>query len=389
MNIDQLRKIAKLTKSKKSIELLIDEDEFIIKNIIMIVDKLKKEDVVYNEDEINEFIELTKKGLEEHESFDKDICTIITSMTNTYNIKEEPNINDINSVIKLYITEEYNGITVDIIKKFKPLISIEDFKKLYEALKSVDFQIKLDEFSAINKNNSLEFIPTRTIDEICNLIREDNGLTPKQIYETYFDIDILKYRTYEETKSLGNKIMEAYNSEEYKDKVKKYDKGESADIELIAIDSMLLTHMTNQEHLSIMDEFINDPSDGLYKIISNRDVIEHRNYNQIIELINLYKTNNNNYEIITNHKLLLQPFEVQIEYLNILNNTKSPYIKDLVLNSEEPITEEFTKKIKKLDEPITLKEELISTSIDEFINSLEDNGIEDFDSTTQVYVKRK
>ena len=78
-----------------------------------------------------------------------------------------------------------------------------------------------------------------------------------------------------------------------------------------------------------------------------------------MKLIKLYKDNNDTYEGIVNHKLLLLPIDEQIEYINLIINTKSPYIKDLVLNSEEPITKDtFRKNKRKLDEPVSIEKRL-------------------------------
>ena len=276
----------------------------------------------------------------------------------------------------------------NLIKNFKPILSREDFFKLYEALKSIDFQFDLKEYSLANEKVH-EFIPTRTIDEICNLIKDNNGLTPNQIREIYFDNEILKYRTYEESKALGNKVVEAYNSEEYIKKINSDKHNEKTDIELLVTDKVIIARTTNEEHLSLLDKFIDNPTYDLYMILSNRDLLEHRTYSEILKLIDIYNQNSNTYEMIINHKLLLLPIDVQIEYINLLINTKSPYIKDIVLNSEEPITKDTINKLKELDKPKTVKEELISSSIDEFIKSLEDNGIEKFNSETQIYVKKK
>ena len=147
--------------------------------------------------------------------------------------------------------------------------------------------------------------------------------------------------------------------------------------------------MTNDEHLSILNEFIDEPSYELYKILTDRDLLEHRTYSELMRLIKIYKRNNNTYESIVNHKLLLLPIDIQIEYIDIIINTKSPYIKDIVLNSDTPITIDYLEKIKELDEPIEVKEQLYSSSIDNFIKTLEDNGIEEFNSKTPIYVKNK
>ena len=108
-----------------------------------------------------------------------------------------------------------------------------------------------------------------------------------------------------------------------------------------------------------------------------------------MNLIKIYKENHDTYESIVNHKLLLLPISSQIECINIISNTKSPYIKDIVLNSDKPITEEVINELKDLDKPISIQEELNIASIDEFIKSLEDNGIEEFNSNTPIYVKNK
>ena len=289
-------------------------------------------------------------------------------------------------MIELYIVEGYSKTTINIIKNFKPILSLEDFTKLYNSLKSVNFEVNLKQYSLENEDID-EFIPTRTIDEVCNLIKEDNGLNPTQISEIYFDEDMLKYRTYEESKKIGDKVMEAYNSEEYNEKIKKDKHNEKTDIELIATDKALITRMKNDEHLSLMNEFINNPSYELYKILSNRDLLEHRTYFDLMELIKLYKANPDTYEGIVNHKLLLLPIHEQIQYINLIITSKSPYIKDLLLYSEEPITKDTITKIRKLNEPVSIEKRLNETSIDDFIKSLEDNGIEDFDGKTLIYVK--
>ena len=156
---------------------------------------------------------------------------------------------------------------------------------------------------------------------------------------------------------------------------------------LFVTDKVIIARTTNEEHLSLLDKFIDNPTYDLYMILSNRDLLEHRTYSEILKLIDIYNQNSNTYEMIINHKLLLLPIDVQIEYINLLINTKSPYIKDIVLNSEEPITKDTINKLKELDKPKTVKEELISSSIDEFIKSLEDNGINEFNSKTPIYVK--
>ena len=385
MNIEQLKKIAKLTRSKKSIELLLNEDDETTKSITATVDRLNKADVIYTEDGINKFIELIRDN-KERQSFDDDICTILKAITNKYRTNQEININDINYMIELYIVEGYSKTTINIIKNFKPILSLEDFTKLYNSLKSVNFEVNLKQYSLENEDID-EFIPTRTIDEVCNLIKEDNGLNPTQISEIYFDEDMLKYRTYEESKKIGDKVMEAYNSEEYNEKIKKDKHNETTDIELIATDKALITRMKNDEHLSLMNEFINNPSYELYKILSNRDLLEHRTYFDLMELIKLYKANPDTYEGIVNHKLLLLPIHEQIQYINLIITSKSPYIKDLLLYSEEPITKDTITKIRKLNEPVSIEKRLNETSIDDFIKSLEDNGIEDFDGKTLIYVK--
>ena len=385
MNIEQLKKIAKLTRSKKSIELLLNEDDETTKSITATVDRLNKADVIYTEDGINKFIELIRDN-KERQSFDDDICTILKAITNKYRTNQELNINDINYMIELYIVEGYSKTTINIIKNFKPILSLEDFTKLYNSLKSVNFEVNLKQYSLENEDID-EFIPTRTIDEVCNLIKEDNGLNPTQISEIYFDEDMLKYRTYEESKKIGDKVMEAYNSEEYNEKIKKDKHNEKTDIELIATDKALITRMKNDEHLSLMNEFINNPSYELYKILSNRDLLEHRTYFDLMELIKLYKANPDTYEGIVNHKLLLLPIHEQIQYISLIITSKSPYIKDLLLYSEEPITKDTITKIRKLNEPVSIEKRLNETSIDEFIKSLEDNGIEDFDGKTLIYVK--
>ena len=385
MNIEQLKKIAKLTRSKKSIELLLNEDDETTKSITATVDRLNKADVIYTEDGIDKFIELIRDN-KERQSFDDDICTILKAITNKYRTNQELNINDINYMIELYIVEGYSKTTINIIKNFKPILSLEDFTKLYNSLKSVNFEVNLKQYSLENEDID-EFIPTRTIDEVCNLIKEDNGLNPTQISKIYFDEDMLKYRTYEESKKIGDKVMEAYNSEEYNEKIKKDKHNETTDIELIATDKALITRMKNDEHLSLMNEFINNPSYELYKILSNRDLLEHRTYFDLMELIKLYKANPDTYEGIVNHKLLLLPIHEQIQYINLIITSKSPYIKDLLLYSEEPITKDTITKIRKLNEPVSIEKRLNETSIDDFIKSLEDNGIEDFDGKTLIYVK--
>lgn len=385
MNIEQLKKIAKLTRSKKSIELLLNEDEETTKSITATVDRLYKADVLYTEDGINKFIELVINN-KAHESFDQDICTILKAMTNKYRTNQEINIEDINRMIELYIAEEYSKTTINIIKNFKPILSLKDFTKLYNSLKLVDFEVDLKIYSLENEEVN-EFIPTRTIDEVCSLIRENNGLTRTQISEIYFDEDMLKYRTYEESKLIGKKVMEAYNSEEYNKKIKKDKHNEKTDIELIATDKALITRMNNDEHLSLMNEFIDNPTYDLYKILSNRDLLEHRTYYDLMELIKIYKANPDTYEGIVSHKLLLLPIHEQIQYINIIITTKSPYIKDLLLYSEEPITKDTINKIRRLNQPVSIEKRLHETSIDEFIKSLEDNGVEDFDGKTLIYVK--
>ena len=385
MNIEQLKKIAKLTRSKKSIELLLNEDEETTKSITATVDRLYKADVLYTEDGINKFIELVINN-KTHESFDQDVCTILKAMTNKYRTNQEINIEDINCMIELYIVEEYSKTTINIIKNFKPILSLKDFAKLYNSLKLVDFEVDLKKYSLENEEVN-EFIPTRTIDEVCSLIKENNGLTRTQISEIYFDEDMLKYRTYEESKLIGNKVMEAYNSEEYNKKIKKDKHNEKTDIELIATDKALITRMNNDEHLSLMNEFIDNPTYDLYKILSNRDLLEHRTYYDLMELIKIYKANPDTYEGIVSHKLLLLPIHEQIQYINIIITTKSPYIKDLLLYSEEPITKDTINKIRRLNQPVSIEKRLHETSIDEFIKSLEDNGVEDFDGKTLIYVK--
>ena len=385
MNIEQLKKIAKLTRSKKSIELLLNEDEETTKSITATVDRLYKADVLYTEDGINKFIELVINN-KTHESFDQDVCTILKAMTNKYRTNQEINIEDINCMIELYIAEEYSKTTINIIKDFKPILSLKDFAKLYNSLKLVDFEVDLKKYSLENEEVN-EFIPTRTIDEVCSLIKENNGLTRTQISEIYFDEDMLKYRTYEESKLIGNKVMEAYNSEEYNKKIKKDKHNEKTDIELIATDKALITRMNNDEHLSLMNEFIDNPTYDLYKILSNRDLLEHRTYYDLMELIKIYKANPDTYEGIVSHKLLLLPIHEQIQYINIIITTKSPYIKDLLLYSEEPITKDTINKIRRLNQPVSIEKRLHETSIDEFIKSLEDNGVEDFDGKTLIYVK--
>ena len=388
MNIEQVKKLAKLTRSTSTIELLIDEDEEMTRSIVATVDRLDKADVIYTTGSINAFIELIKNHTNKHETFDEDVCTILKAMTNKYRTNQEINMNDINCMIKLYIDDNYSTNTVNLIKNFKPILSRNDFFKLYEALTSVNFEIDLKKYSLSNEEIQ-KFIPTRTIDEVCKLITDDNRLTSKQREEIYFDEDILKYRTFEESIKLGNKVIEAYNSEEYNKKINSDKHNEKTDIELLATNKMLITRMTNDEQLSILDEFIDEPSYELYKILSDEDLLEHRNYYELMKLIKVYKDNHDTFESIVNHKLLLLPISSQIECINIISNTKSPYIKDIVLNSDRPITEETIKELKDLDKPISIQEELNIVSIDEFIRSLEDNGIEEFNSKTPVYVKNK
>lgn len=388
MNIEQVKKLAKLTRSTSTIELLLDEDEEITKSIVATVDRLDKADVIYTEGSINAFIELVKNHTKKHKQFEEDICTILKAITNKYRTNQEINMNDINCMIKLYIDDNYSINTINLIKNFKPILSRNDFFKLYDALSSVNFEIDLKEYSLSNEKVK-SFIPTRTIDEVCKLIKDDNGLSPKQKEKIYFDEDILKYKTYEESKLLGKKVLEAYKSEEYNKKIKSDEHNEKTDIELLATDKTIILSMTNTEHLSLMDEFIKDPSYDLYKILSNRDLLEHRSYSELMKLIELYKENPDTYESIVNHKLLLLPLTSQIECINIILNTKSPYIKDIVLNSDKPITKDTIKELKDLDKPISIQEELNIASIDEFIKSLEDNGIEEFNSNTPIYVKNK
>ena len=388
MNIEQVKKLAKLTRSTSTIELLLDEDEELTKSIVATVDRLDKADVIYTEGSINAFIELVKNHTKKHKQFDEDICTILKAITNKYRTNQEINMNDINCMIKLYIDDNYNINTINLIKNFKPILSRNNFFKLYDALSSVNFEIDLKKYSLSNEDVK-SFIPTRTIDEVCKLIKDDSGLTSKQKEEIYFDEDILKYKTYEESKLLGQKVLEAYNSEEYNRKINSDKHNEKTDIELLVTDKILVTRMTNDEHLSILNEFIDEPSYELYKILSDRDLLEHRTYSELMRLIKIYKRNNNTYESIVNHKLLLLPIDIQIEYIDIIINTKSPYIKDIVLNSDTPITIDYLEKIKELDEPIEVKEQLYSSSIDNFIKTLEDNGIEEFNSKTPIYVKNK
>lgn len=388
MNIEQVKKLAKLTRSTSTIELLLDEDEKLTKSIVATVDRLDKADVVYTEGSINAFIELVKNHTKKHKQFDEDICTILKAITNKYRTNQEINMNDINCMIKLYIDDNYSINTINLIKNFKPILSRNNFFKLYDALSSVNFEIDLKKYSLSNEDIK-SFIPTRTIDEVCKLIKDDSGLTSKQKEEIYFDEDILKYKTYEESKLLGQKVLEAYNSEEYNRKINSDKHNEKTDIELLVTDKILVTRMTNDEHLSILNEFIDEPSYELYKILTDRDLLEHRTYSELMRLIKIYKRNNNTYESIVNHKLLLLPIDIQIEYIDIIINTKSPYIKDIVLNSDTPMTIDYLEKIKELDEPIEVKEQLYSSSIDNFIKTLEDNGIEEFNSKTPIYVKNK
>ena len=388
MNIEQVKKLAKLTRSTSTIELLLDEDEELTKSIVATVDRLDKADVVYTEGSINAFIELVKNHTKKHKQFDEDICTILKAITNKYRTNQEINMNDINCMIKLYIDDNYSINTINLIKNFKPILSRNNFFKLYDALSSVNFEIDLKKYSLSNEDIK-SFIPTRTIDEVCKLIKDDCGLTSKQKEEIYFDEDILKYKTYEESKLLGQKVLEAYNSEEYNRKINSDKHKEKTDIELLVTDKILVTRMTNDEHLSILNEFIDEPSYELYKILTDRDLLEHRTYSELMRLIKIYKRNNNTYESIVNHKLLLLHIDIQIEYIDIIINTKSPYIKDIVLNSDTPITIDYLEKIKGLDEPIEVKEQLYSSSIDNFIKTLEDNGIEEFNSKTPIYVKNK
>lgn len=388
MNIEQLRKIAKLTKSKKIILKLLDEDETKIQDIITIVDGINKVDIIYTEDEIDVFIDELLIGIKEFSEFHENLSSIILSLTGKHRKrKEETTMDDINSMLKLYREEEYNDITKTLIKNYKPMLSKEDFIKIYNSLKTTEFKVDLSKCRSINKETS-EFIPTRKINEICKMIEEDNGLSPVLISEVYFDEDLLKYRNYNETKLLGNKIVEAYNSEEYKEKIDQDEVSDYEDIVSISVDKFILTHTTLQQQLSLMDEFIKEPSDKLYHIILDRDLIEHRSHPEIMKLIKIFKENPDTYELIISHNLLLLPFEIQKECINLISSSKSPYIKDIVSKSEKPITKEFIEELKKLDNPITVNDELEkSKTIDEFIDSLEKNNITEFTGSTKVYTK--
>ena len=148
--------------------------------------------------------------------------------------------------------------------------------------------------------------------------------------------------------------------------------------------------MSCEKQLKLMDIFIKNPSDKLYKMLTNSFFIQCRKFDEIVLLIKEYQDNPNNYCLIINCKLLLLPIKNQIEYIEFLSTINSPFIREEVINNKEIMTKEELEKLRELDKPITVEEELRNAKdVDDFINSLIQNNIKTFDSQTKVYTKRR
>ena len=399
MEISQLKQIAQITKNKKIIAKLLDVDEQIIQDIINqingIIDELKVNNIKYPTEELEQLIDEILLG-EKYGTgaYYNSVCKLVRDITNKRQQENKDiNMNIILKMLKLFREEEYSPLVLDVIRKFKPILSDEDFYKLFEALKSRNFEVSIGKYSFIHnlvaQHKDKKIFKTRTMDEICKMIKEDNGLTPVQINEIYFDKDMLNHRTYEESKALGDKIIEAYKSATYKEKVQESKKLQEDDIEQLAIDSKLLAYMSCEEQLKLMDIFIKNPSDKLYKMLTNSFFIQCRKFDEIVLLIKEYQDNPNNYCLIINCKLLLLPIENQIEYIKFLSTINSPFIKDQIINSERALSKEELEELREKDKATTVEEELQNAKdVDEFINSLVENNITTFDSKTKIYTKK-
>ena len=377
MNIEQVKELKEITKSKTAIELLLDKNDFIINSIIDSIRYLKYS---YEEDELRSLIEELIKYYENDIEDGNAKRDIMISMLGQ--LKKLP-VDEITEMLKFYREEGYKPQTRKTIKLYRADVSKEDFFKLYNSLKKKNFSM------AINKYTYLTNESRRTINEICALIEEDNGLSPKQIEEIYFDKDMVKHRTFEESKMLGDKVIYAYQNEEYKEKVEKDSKVKIDDIDYLAVDGSILSKLTCSEQLELMDIYTSDPSNRLFKILINRDIYDYRTFDEIKKLIELYKKNNELYIYIVNHKLIKLPLSEQLEYIELLQ-TKSQYLRDRILNSDEELTSETLEELRLKTIPVSIKEELLrSKSIDDFIKSLENNGTDDFNSSTMIYTKTK
>ena len=282
MEISQLQRIAILTQNKEIISKLFDLDNETINTIIHLIDTLKTEEIEYNDEELALFINEIIIGLKENAIYDNNSHKMLKDLTNRKVDKQnDPTIREIINMLRLFRTEEYNPLALDIIRRFKPILSEEDFNKVFKALKSKNYEVNIGKYSFVN-NDTGKIVKTRTIDEICQLIKEDNGLTPNQIVEIYFDKDMLNSRTFEESRRLGNKVMEAYNSSNYQGKVKDSNKLKLDDIESLSIDKNMLSYLTCEEQLKLMTIFIDHPSDRLFKILTNVELIKLRSFEEII-----------------------------------------------------------------------------------------------------------
>lgn len=356
MKIEDLKVLANYTNSKATARLLLDEDDDFIRQLldVLVKNKIKIE----NQDDFRTFIKFLKQN--KTILFNSDVYGI------TKNCKDK-SLKEIIELLRFYEEENFIIEAYNYIITLGNTLDLENLKRIYNACKKIGFSIDIDDcpewdLDVKDKHNTL--FDLRITEEIIMMLDLENDLFEKNLKEVMFDWDVLKYRTFNESIKLKD-IYEKISDERFSLEKDEYE-------------------LDNDDYM-----------DMIHNIITNEHILKKMTLDEQINLIrfldySIEEVKGEIYKLIEKMSSIDMSFSGQKQLLQHYSTNKSPFIFDTIMDNLDNIYDigigNFTNSLEEMNEPVMAKEELTkSKDLNDFINTLEENNIEEFNGESMIY----
>lgn len=352
MKIEDIKELAGYTNSKTIVKLLMDEHDYFIRNVLNIIKLIINEKIEFKTNDLISLISLLKK---EKGAFSFEESYDIIDACKSKSLKE------IILLLKFYKQEKYNDNAYKYIINMGNVINVENLKRIYNACKDTEFIVDIYDYWNFNTNKTL--FNLRSVDEIIKMIQNAETLYLNNLCDIMLNEKVIKYRTFEESVRLKNYIIAV---------AKKFDSSDEK-------------HEIDRNHYML----------GIHYLIINANILKKMSYHEQMKLINiLCSVSEDEFDrindLITEMSTISMSFSGQMQildfyfknrtlftYKNLMNNIKNAY---------EIGISNLLKSLEEISEPVTVKEQLSnSKTLQDFINTLEENNIKDFNQNSKVY----
>ena len=355
MKIEDLKVLANYTNSKATARLLLDEDDYFIRQLLKVL--VKNNIKIENQDDFRTFIKFLKQN--NKILFNSDVYGI------TMNCKDK-SLKEIIELLRFYKEENFMIEAYNYIITLGNTLDLENLKRIYNACKKIGFSIDIDDclewdLDVKDKHNTL--FDLRITEEIIMMLDLENDLLEKNLKEVMFDWDVLKYRTFNESV----KLKDIY--------------------EKISDERLLLDEEYELDYTDYMNM--------MHNIITNKHILKKMTLDEQINLIEFLNNVSEEvkekiYELIKKMSSIDMSFSGQKQLLQHYSTNKSPFIFDTIINNLDNIYNigigNFTNSLEEMNEPVMAKDELTkSKDLNDFINTLEANDIDEFNGESMVY----